>query len=203
MADLLRAERLAAQMLLKGWDGSLPVDPLALLQRCRDTRVMTVQEAQGMLTDLLMPLESMEGITIRGERDGRTHYLVIYQAAGSRERRRFSIAHELGHRTLDHHGGKGTVDGDPEAEANRFASSLLCPAGLLHLMMEEMKPLYLEQIAWVCGISKAAARMTWAQCAAAHPWDGAVADHFRAGLRNRMQKIPLPQENWENLTQGR
>lgn len=203
--ELDRACQMACRMLLKGWDGSLPVEPLTLLKKCRDTRVMTVEEAQGMLDSLRVQLTPVEGLTIRGERQGRPHYLVVYDSGGSRERRRFSLAHELGHRALDHQemdaGGKRWATA--ETEANRFASTLLCPGALVRLMQRRLHPLYLEQVAWICGISRAAAQMAWASRHERREMDEALMAFYECGLENRLKMIPSPKENWTLLSEER
>lgn len=45
MPDLQRAARLACECLLKAEVDQLPVPPLPLLRRCRNTRVMSLREA--------------------------------------------------------------------------------------------------------------------------------------------------------------
>ena len=203
-ADVGRAIRLAGRTLLRAretgvWDGGLPIDPLPMLKACRDTQVMTVQAAQERLTDLLIPLDVLEGLTIRGERAGRPHYLVIYGHQGNMARRRFSIAHELGHRVLAHAHLNGTTHPREEAEANAFASALLCPTSLLLLMGEALQPLFLEQVAWVCGISPAAAKVAWDGRSLPTAEDGHLMAALRPGWMARLQKIPAPKPCWQKI----
>lgn len=79
----------------------------------------------------------------------------------SAERKRFTIAHELGHILLGHVGLRGLVNREPdpkdnpiEQEANVFASRLLAPACVLWAL-NLREP---EEIAAVCRISYQAAR---------------------------------------------
>lgn len=76
-------------------------------------------------------------------------------------RKRFTIAHELGHILLGHVGRAGLVNREPdpgdnpiEQEANVFASRLLAPACVLWAL-DLREP---EEIAAVCRISYQAAR---------------------------------------------
>lgn len=69
-------------------------------------------------------------------------------------RRRFTIAHEIGHYVLPHHGAKGSVCNskdvenwdrslpDEEAEANVFASELLIPRSLVGTSLVGSKPTF-------------------------------------------------------------
>jgi len=69
-------------------------------------------------------------------------------------RRRFTIAHEIGHYVLPHHGAKGSVCGSKdveswdrslpgeEAEANVFASELLIPRSLVGPALVGSKPTF-------------------------------------------------------------
>ena len=69
-------------------------------------------------------------------------------------RRRFTIAHEIGHYVLPHHGAKGSVCGskdveswdrslpDEESEANDFASELLIPRSLVGPGLVGSKPTF-------------------------------------------------------------
>ena len=101
-----------------------------------------------------------DGFTVRS---GARCY-VFYNMEQPPGRVRFTIAHELGHVLLGHLGdGEHTVynressseDAPEEHTANVFASRLLAPACVLHAL-GAVTP---EQIAAVCDISIAAARL--------------------------------------------
>lgn len=90
---------------------------------------------------------------------------VILLAAGpAPERRRFTLAHELGHIMLGHMGLVGLVNREPSPEddpleqaANVFASRLLAPACVLWGCGVQSA----GEIAQMCGISQAAAQFRW------------------------------------------
>jgi Zn-dependent peptidase ImmA (M78 family) len=48
-------------------------------------------------------------------------------------RRRFTIAHEIGHLLLGHTCTDPDIENDPEAEANQFAAELLMPLAILRI----------------------------------------------------------------------
>ena len=97
--------------------------------------------------------EFMRGISHDGFslREGRRYIIVYNDAAHIPEaRKRFTIAHELGHYTLSHR-----VDGDKEeAEADCFARHLLAP-----IWLAREKGIDFPNYPRVFGISAAAARM--------------------------------------------
>lgn len=90
---------------------------------------------------------------------------VILLAEGpSPERRRFTLAHELGHIILGHVGRVGLLNREPSPEddpleqaANVFASRLLAPACVLWGCNVQSA----AEIAQLCGISQTAAQFRW------------------------------------------
>ena len=90
---------------------------------------------------------------------------VILLAEGpSPERRRFILAHELGHIILGHVGRVGLLNREPSPEddpleqaANVFASRLLAPACVLWGCNVQSA----AEIAQLCGISQTAAQFRW------------------------------------------
>lgn len=88
----------------------------------------------------------------------RGKYYIFYRPGMTRQRTRFTVAHEMGHIFLSHlsEGAFTTRNREPEPsdrpieqEANIFASRFLAPAGVLHAMGAETP----EQISQLCGIS--------------------------------------------------
>lgn len=75
-------------------------------------------------------------------------------ACGDR-RRRFTAAHELAHCVLGHLNGKGTLSRSEERNADRFAAELLAPLVVLNACGVSSS----EEIARMCGISRAAAEI--------------------------------------------
>jgi len=90
-------------------------------------------------------------------------YIVVKQSL-SNARKRFTVAHELGHIILGHVGRFELVNREPDPEdntieqaANVFASRLLAPACVLWGCQVES----VEEIAQLCGISTQAAGFRW------------------------------------------
>lgn len=93
--------------------------------------------------------------------DGKYH--IFYDSRLPIPRKRFTLAHELGHIILGHI-GKGqystrnrepsSEDMPEETQANQFAARILAPACVLH----ELRVFTPEQISELCGISIQAAR---------------------------------------------
>ena len=80
-------------------------------------------------------LPNKDALTFRMEmEDGTLRWVVVYRAGGHPQRVRFSLAHELGHIVMKHHG----TSEEEEREADRFAGCLLCPRpALLSLPPEQ------------------------------------------------------------------
>lgn len=143
--DLARAERMAYELLLLA--GRIPVCPLTLLKSQRDVSVHTYMEVAELIGKPLDAFErehaAVDAFTFRAG----NRWVVAYRSDGNPARRRFTLAHELGHIVLAH----PAMDAAAEREADHFASCLLCPAPVL----KEMP----EKIAVKCFVSVAAARM--------------------------------------------
>lgn len=142
--NLTRAAGMAYKVLAAAEVRSLPVDPLALLRRCRNTKVYTYEEAAeaiGITADgFAKRFGEAEAFTLR---QSETEYLVVYRDDGNPARRRFTLAHEMGHRVLGHQGN--SVQEDKEADC--FASHLLCPRPALLLLKERLGTCTAEQAA--------------------------------------------------------
>ena len=129
LADLGSPEALAACIISHFSDIDVPIalDPIA--------KAVGIVEIFGQKTD------SFEGILVTDA--AKSIGRIAYNEASRPERRRFTIAHELGHFLLPLHGERaqcakadmGSVTGGDsnrarEAEANRFAAALLMPREL-------------------------------------------------------------------------
>lgn len=157
--ELCRAAARAYQVLVNQQITALPVDPLALLRRCRDTVAMTYTEAAETLgippEDFERQFGHTDAFTLRRDTPAGRQYMVMYRADGNPARLRFTLAHELGHRLLNHEG----VDPREERAADCFASHLLCPRPVIERLAARFQPLYAEQVAAVCYVSLSCARM--------------------------------------------
>lgn len=125
--DYNRAATMACRCLVRLNVTSLPVRPLDILRRCRNTAVYTYQQAAEHLQ-----IEAEEFERRYGGADAFTmrcgnRYVVCYRQGGNPARLNFTLAHELGHILLNHVEDEAT----DEAEANCFAGHLLCPDPVL------------------------------------------------------------------------
>lgn len=115
VADLRDAED-AARSVRDDWGlGNDPIPKLAELLEERGIKVMSLD------------VEDIDGLAAKVRRQGRgsARVIVIKQKTWS-ERKRFTLAHELGHMVL-----QVTSDLDDEKAAHRFAGAFLMPADVL------------------------------------------------------------------------
>lgn len=158
-ADLPRAADMAARVLLRFRPAALPVDPLSILQACRNTHVYSLAAAADALTlspgELEARLGDAEAVTLCSALGDSFHYIVVYRRDGHPARLRFTLAHELGHRLLGHTGH----DPADEQEADCFASHLLCPEPVLGALAGDGGAKAAECIATACYISYTCARV--------------------------------------------
>lgn len=170
--SICRAATAAYRCLVHLQIDSLPVQPMELLKRCRSTRVMSLEQATETLGQteaaLVRQLDVADAWTYCAElADGRTRHIVVFRTDGNPARRRFSLAHELGHIVMQHH-GRALWE---EQEADVFASHLLCPQPLLELWAETGRPLDAADIAYTCYVSRACAEKVLTRSRAAVPAD--------------------------------
>ena len=103
--------------------------------------------------------EDVSGLLIKRKLDGETADIFVNRSDGQR-RKRFTIAHEIGHFLLSHEFDSAGVHVDrgihaiprrsklakvepKEVEANQFAATLLMPAQLVHEVVDDLGlPLY-------------------------------------------------------------
>lgn len=117
--DPLTEERAARVLLDKYWDSTIPVDPEHI---AREMGAQVVYDADGGSSGDISFDDGEVVIRINGHK--------------SEVRRRFTIAHEIGHWVFEHgnsHRDDTTTISDPdcdlpESRANRFAACLLMPA---------------------------------------------------------------------------
>lgn len=149
---------MACRTLLAIGDAELPVDVVKILERCKNTRLMTYTEAGQRsgrsVYGMVGALPSARACTIRYEYGEKKLHLVLYNddvCFGNWGSRRWSLAHELGHIVMGHR-EDGAAE---EREANCYAQHLLCPRPLIEVMPKADD--YLMKVAF--GLSMAAARI--------------------------------------------
>ena len=145
MPDYDRAARLAYKSLLALHITKLPVDPLMILRHCKRTAVHAYSEICGSFgysspdEFALDFMGGMDALTVRRERAGAVFYEVLFSDRGNYNRRRFTLAHELGHIVLKH-----TQQADfEEREADYYAAQLLAPRPLIEKLPRD--PVAIEQ----------------------------------------------------------
>jgi Zn-dependent peptidase ImmA (M78 family) len=144
--------RTASDVLEAHWDGSLPVEPIA------------IAKAMGIEVSATGPFDG-SNVNESGHymnRNGRP--LITYNWADAPVRQRFTIAHEIGHHVHgDLDAPRDTSEQfsarsrDPrEIAANRFAAAMLMPAALVKHMVLEQRVTDLSKLAKTFGVSTAA-----------------------------------------------
>ena len=115
MDDLLEADR-AASSLRREWGlGKNPIPDMAELMEDRGVKV------------LFCELSGVDGLTTQVHRDGMPNaHVIVVDQDHTRDRQRFTIAHEIGHMVLD-----TSIAMDEEKVAYRFASAFLMPEEVL------------------------------------------------------------------------
>ena len=162
--DFRRATRRAYDFLIELDIRELPVDPFAIVKLFEDRWHLfswtELRNATGEKDPLNLKKNKAEAKTkvIRGTNE----YLIVYDNENfSRERIRWTIAHEIGHIVLGHlvyyeetalnRGGLTNKEyGVLEVEAHWFAESLLAPNFLLHVFSIKDN----QEISFLCDISK-------------------------------------------------
>ncbi|UZJ58198.1 ImmA/IrrE family metallo-endopeptidase [Pseudomonas sp. KU26590] len=147
--------RTANDVLQSHWDGQLPVNPFVIARK------------MGIEVKASQPFGSGR-ILASGEcghysyREGRP--LIVYSSLDPDVRKRFTVAHEIGHHvygdldaprdTSTHFSARSH---DPkEVAANKFAAALLMPAALVKHMVLEQRVTDISRLARAFGVSTAA-----------------------------------------------
>jgi len=134
--DYNRAANMAYKSLISLQVNTLPVDPLAILKRCRNTIIHTYDDIMPRfdVTDRFcfrtFVMQNNDAMTIRKEINGHTVYELFYDSHANPRRMRFTLAHELGHILLNH---KMETSWE-EQEADYFAAQLLAPRPVFNVL---------------------------------------------------------------------
>lgn len=152
--DYDRAATMAYRCITALGVNRMPIDPLFMLKKCRNVALKPYsalrEEAHMSAWEFDRHVSvGQDAFVARRSRQGKVHYLVCYEDEGNPARRRFTLAHELGHIVLGHT-DQGAYE---EEEANHFAMHLLCPRPVLRQLEQQSAPLCAERIATVCFIS--------------------------------------------------
>ncbi len=188
-----RAATMAYRVLVRLGVQALPVDPLAILLRCSNTRVWTDAAAADHLgispAELHSCMGDADALTFLDVHGGRERYLIVYRKDENPARLRFTLAHELGHRLLHH----GQPNERQEAEADCFASHLLCPRPAMVLLAARTPHFTASQAAVLAYVSLSAAKCLGSRedrCV-----DAALLHQVEEQLRPWCEQTPMPQED--------
>lgn len=138
MANKERAARLAYLCLVRLSIKMLPVWPQDFLYRCENTRLTSYAEFADRAGVLELALREQYGFeaeshTIVRQTPNGVSRIILYDSHIDISRRRFSLAHELGHIVLKH---PENLSRTHEIEADFFASHLLYPRPVIETMVK-------------------------------------------------------------------
>lgn len=170
MKESLKPERAAAQLLQQVNCGEPPIDVLHIAEEHEGLDVQEHPDPRAVAgVDLKLAPKGLSGLLLPTDR---RIWVNADEAARSKARARFTIAHELGHWHLHRTGkrdrarfcrpgdvGVATIglqsSGRLEAEANRFAAELLMPKWMVRERAADSR-LSVPGLAHVFGVSAAA-----------------------------------------------
>lgn len=135
---------------------TLPVDPAALAEFFR-IKLVTYQECGEIFEKSRTELYQMSRFGFSFIHEERYVCAINENSCGER-RRRWTIAHELGHCLLGHISGEVLTE-QQEQEADRFAAELLAPLTVLHFCGVSSA----EELGKLCGLSAQAAQIRFGE----------------------------------------
>lgn len=147
----------AKDILKRHWDGALPVDPKEIA-----VSMGVAVESFGVGFD-----ECNEDLSISGEfRNENGAPLIRYNGIEAPVRQRFTIAHELGHYSLNHGSAMRDTSNafslnnydNKEVEANQFAAELLMPQSAIKEQVMQKGNKTLNGLARIFEVSQVAMR---------------------------------------------
>ena len=157
--------------------------PVSVLSIAKSAGIKVIKNSKAT-NNLLSPNES--GISILMDKQ----WYIVYNDKSTRQRNRFTVAHELGHIFLGHELEKRNQmkqafiksESNAEQQANIFASRLLAPACVLWALRLKNS----DEIASICDISQTAAKFR--------------AERMKTLYkRNRFLLAPLEREVYNNF----
>ena len=153
--DLLLLTKNKASEILKEVSESMPITIPIPINRVVEMYVGDVKICSAFFR------KKLEGVSAFATKDMETGWVIVTDASESRHRRRFSIAHELGHIVLFpemypafHDQRKSTQE---ERICNRFAGDILMPDDAVKLYYQEHPMPFVESVAEYFDVSPQAA----------------------------------------------
>ncbi len=149
MAGHQKAEKAASELLEECWDGTLPIDPVRIAKSL-GVKVLDVDLKQ-----------DVSGALVKKNGEDPS---ILLNAEDSKNRKRFTCAHELGHyrrraeqpeqayEYVDYRDQRSSTGTDEEERyANSFAASLLMPEVAVKAFHEQDMPVF--RMAKIFGVS--------------------------------------------------
>lgn len=182
--DYNKAATYAAITLIKLGINSVPIFPDQLIRQCKNTALMAYKDycalpyVSAIFPDAIT-FRHPEALTHLFETNGEKHWIVYYDPAMIHgDRWKFSMAHELGHIVMQHHGHSMAE----EAEADFFAAHLLLPRPIIAELISRCVPLFEVNLYNLSNVSKACL-WTMQKSEAAY-----VKPEYNAILRKRFKR---------------
>ncbi len=152
--DWISCQKAATQLLLDQPALSFPIEP----QQLKTKQDIYFDSFQGYCYTVNLPISSLcchqifhDGCTVFSSDP--SFFLVLYNEWDfSKQRRRFTLAHELGHILLSH----SMDDEYSETLANCFASHLLIPRIALNYLIEQAHSIRVREFSSFFGVSSSA-----------------------------------------------
>ena len=153
--DFDRAATAAAEILIKYGVSKAPIDAKRIFKDSEDAVLYTFTEASQLIgidrSELLSAFDARNHDAVSSVivKDGKTKYIVAYNARLSDFLVQRALARELGHIVLRHDGTR------PEevrnAEAITFARHFICPRAMIHAIRERDIPVTVEMLGNMTG----------------------------------------------------
>lgn len=158
-SDWIFCEKTVVHLLLHQQSLSFPLEPQSL----KTEQTIYFDSIQRYCHTVGLPVSSFcsqsffrDGCTLRSA-DGSFFVILYNEWDDSPQRRRFTLAHEMGHIVLSH------TDDDRSSEtlANQFASHLLIPRIALQYLKKKGVPFSVQEFANFFGVSLSAMRLAY------------------------------------------
>ena len=183
---LAAAAQKAYETLLDAGIEELPVSVEKLISALPQVSLLTFGQAAALLEispeALAWDFPSQEAFTLSEIREGRTRHLICYQEKTTPSRRRFALAHELGHVLLEHAREGGTED----AQVNCFAEHLLCPRPFLRQIIGARPKCAEDLLMRVTGLSSPMLKRIMAS-----PAPEGIGDDIQRRLSAQLKYLPM------------
>lgn len=194
-----------AYRLLKGYsllaDTAFPVDPILFINQTKnialDTYSRIATHINGSINDVKRITGSDDGVSFFDVKNGR--YVITYNDSVQTEsRKRFTIAHELGHIYLGHllcKNKSNDLYNSQDTEANYFAKRFLVPLPFFTRLLEKttLESLSVSDISFIFNVSLDVAKYSINNYNKLHflPRDDKFCEPYNTELDRRLSIIQM------------